>query len=192
MAPLILASASPRRLELLAQIGIVPDAVAPTDIDETPLKDETSRLMVTRLALAKARAAAALNPGAYVLAADTTVAVGRRDLGKPVDEADARRMVSLLSGRAHKVLTGVAVAGPDGRVSHRLSETRLQVKRLEAAEIDGFIASGEWRGVAGAYQIQKRFGAFITALSGSYTGVVGLPLYETRALLVGLGWRGPG
>ena len=188
-APLVLASSSPRRLELLAQIGITPDAVLPADVDETPLRDETPRLFVSRLALAKAQAVAALRPDAYVLAADTTVAVGRRLLNKPADEADARRMVALLSGRAHRVLTGVAVAAPGGRTARRISETRLQVKRLEAAEVDGFLGAGEWRGVAGAYQIQKRFGGFITALSGSYTGVVGLPLYETRALLLGLGWR---
>ena len=186
--PLVLASASPRRLALLAQIGVTPDAVAPADVDETPLKDETPRRMVERLARAKAAAAAALRPDAFVLAADTTVAVGRRILGKPADEADARRMLALLSGRAHRVLTAVALAAPDGRVAARVSETRLQVKRLHPAEIDAFLGSDEWRGVAGGYRIQGRFAAYVPALQGSYSGVVGLPLWETRALLVGLGW----
>ena len=187
--PLVLASASPRRLELLAQIGLTPDAVDPADVDETPGRDETPRRMVARLAVAKALAVAARHPGACVLAADTTVAVGRRILGKPEDEADARRMLALVSGRAHRVFTGVAVAAPDGRLVERVAETRLHFKRLTPAETDAFIATDEWRGVAGAYQIQKRAGGFVLALQGSYTGVVGLPLYETRALLEGAGWR---
>lgn len=170
---------------------MVPDAVEPADVDETPALDETARRMVARLAFAKAQAVAVRRPDAYVLAADTTVAVGRRMLGKPQDEADARRMLSLVSGRAHRVLTGVAVAAPGGRTADRVSESRLHFKRLEPRELDAFLASGEWRGVAGAYQIQRRAGAFVTALQGSYTGVVGLPLYETRALLVGLGWPAP-
>ena len=187
--PLVLASASPRRLELLGQIGLTPDAVDPADVDETPGRDETPRRMVARLAVAKALAVAARHPGACVLAADTTVAVGRRILGKPEDEADARRMLALVSGRAHRVFTGVAVAAPDGRLVERVAETRLHFKRLTPAETDAFIATDEWRGVAGAYQIQKRAGGFVLALQGSYTGVVGLPLYETRALLEGAGWR---
>ena len=187
--PLVLASASPRRLELLAQIGLTPDAVDPADVDETPGRDETPRRMVARLAVAKALAVAARHPGACVLAADTTVAVGRRILGKPEAEADARRMLALVSGRAHRVFTGVAVAAPDGRLVERVAETRLHFKRLTPAETDAFIATDEWRGVAGAYQIQKRAGGFVLALQGSYTGVVGLPLYETRALLEGAGWR---
>lgn len=190
-APLVLASASPRRLELLAQIGITPDAVAPADVDETPERDELPRRMVERLARLKAHAAHAIRPDAVVLAADTTVAVGRRMLGKPADEADARRMLALVSGRAHRVFTGVAAMAPDGRLVERVSETRLQFKRLAPTEVDGLIASGEWRGVAGGYQVQRRAGAFVRALQGSYTGVVGLPLYETRALLEGLGWRPP-
>ena len=190
-APLVLASASPRRLELLAQIGVAPDAVLATDVDETPQRDELARRLVERLAALKAQAAHAARPDAYVLAADTTVAVGRRILGKPEDEADARRMLALLSGRAHRVLTGVAAMAPDGRLAERISETRLQVKRLTPAETDACIASGEWRGVAGGYRVQGRFGACVRALSGSYTGVVGLPLYETRAVLEGLGWRPP-
>jgi septum formation protein len=186
---LVLASASPRRLDLLRQVGVEPDLVDPADIDETPLKDETPRRLVARLALGKARAVADRRAGAHVLAADTIVAVGRRILNKPTDEADARRMLDLVSGRAHRVLTGVAVIAPDGRVGQRLSETRLQFKRLTKGEIDAFIASDEWRDAAGGYKIHQRAGAFCLSLSGSFTGVVGLPLYETLALLEGLGYR---
>ncbi len=188
--PLVLASASPRRLELLSRIGVVPDHVAPTDIDETPLKKETPRRLATRLAREKARAGAVNAPGSYVLAADTVVAVGRRLLEKAADEAEARRFLELLSGRNHRVLTGVAVAAPDGREASRLSETTVAFKRLSAQEIDAYLASGEWEGKAGGYAIQGLAGAFVRHLNGSYTGVVGLPLYETRSLLEGLGWRG--
>ena len=187
-ASLILASASPRRLDLLAQAGITPALVAPCDIDEAALKGETPRIAAERLARAKARAGAANHPGAYVLAADTIVAVGRRMLGKPDTEARARAMLALISGRAHKVLTGVAVIAPDGREAARLAETRVRFKRLTGAETEALIACGEWRGAAGAYRIQGLAGAHVMALSGSYTGVVGLPLYETLGLLVGLGY----
>jgi septum formation protein len=187
---LVLASASPRRLELLAQIGVTPSLIDPADIDEAPLAAETGRLLALRLARAKAAAVAARHPDAFVLAADTVVTVGRRLLGKPQDEADAARMLALLSGRAHRVLTAVAVAAPGGRAGARLSETRLHFKRLTAAEAAAYLASGEWSGKAGAYGIQGRAGAFVIDLNGSYTGVVGLPLYETRALLGGLGYPG--
>ena len=186
--PLVLASASPRRLDLLAQAGVTPDKIDPCDIDETPLKGESPRLTAERLARAKARAGAARNAGAFVLAADTIVAVGRRMLGKPVAESEAGAMLALLSGRAHKVLTGVAVIAPDGREATRLVETRVTFKRLTFAETAALIACGEWRGAAGAYRIQGRAGAHIMALGGSYTGVVGLPLYETLGLLTGLGY----
>ncbi|MDQ0462600.1 septum formation protein [Caulobacter ginsengisoli] len=188
-APLILASASPRRLQLLAQVGVVPDAVEPADIDETPGKDETPRLLALRLAKGKAAVVAARHPEAFVLGADTLVAVGRRILNKPADETEARAMLSLLSGRSHRVLTGVAVFAPGGRVATRLSETRLKFKRLTDQELDGFIASEDWRDAAGGYKIHMRAGAFVTDLSGSFTAVVGLPLYETLGLLTGLGWR---
>jgi septum formation protein len=187
-APLVLASASPRRLDLLRQVGVAPDRVISTEIDETPAASETPRLLAVRLAREKALAGAAAAPGAFVIAADTVVALGRRVFGKPNDEADARRMLELLSGRAHRVLTGVAVCAPDGRVSARLSETRLQWKRLTPRELAGFLASGEWRDVAGGYRIQGLAAAFTLELQGSYTGVVGLPLYETLALLQGLGY----
>jgi septum formation protein len=189
--PLVLASASPRRLDLLAQAGIRPDAVEPTDIDETPLNGETPRLAAVRLALAKAETAKARHPAAYVLAADTVVAVGRRFLGKPEDTSEAEKMLALLSGRAHRVLTAAAVIAPDGRRGRRLSETRVKFKRLTTEETARLIASEEWRGAAGGYRIQGLAGAYVTALSGSYTGVVGLPLHETLSLLGGLGWRAP-
>jgi septum formation protein len=188
---LVLASGSPRRLELLRQIGVEPACVDAPDLNESPLKDETPRLLAARLAREKALAVAARHPGAYVLAADTDVAVGRRVLGKPNDAADAGRMLALMSGRAHRVLTGVAVVAPDGRFAERLSETRVIFKRLTPAEIDGYLASGEWRGKDGGYGVQGRAGAFMISLSGSYTSVVGLPLYETRSLLVGLGFPVP-
>jgi len=186
----VLASGSPRRLDLLRQVGLEPDRVAPTDIDESQLKDEAPRQLALRLAQAKAEAAAASEPGAYVIGADTVVVLGRRVFGKPEDEAEARRMLGKLSGRAHRVLTGVAVRAPGGRMASRLSETRLRWKRLSAAEIESLVASGEWRGVAGGYRIQGRAAGFTLELQGSYTGVVGLPLYETLALLEGLGYRG--
>jgi septum formation protein len=189
--PLVLASASPRRLDLLRQIGLVPDRVAPTDIDETPLRKETPRLAALRLARAKALAARADAPGAYVLAADTVVTVGRRILPKTETPDEARACLALLSGRAHRVLTAVALAAPDGRLVSRLSETRVHFKRLTRGETEAYIAGGEWRGKAGGYAIQGVAGGFVTALQGSYTGVVGLPLYETRCLLEGLGFRLP-
>ncbi|MDB5431321.1 MAG: maf [Caulobacter sp.] len=194
--PLVLASASPRRLELLAQVGVEPASVDPADIDETPGKDETPRRLALRLAQEKAAVVAARRPDAFVLAADTLVAVGRRILNKPEDEAQARRMLALLSGRPHRVMTGVAVIAPQGdkwggRTASRLVESRITFKRLTAQETDAFIASGDWRDAAGAYKIHKTAGAFVTDLSGSFTGVVGLPLYETLSLLEGLGWRRP-
>ena len=187
-APLVLASASPRRLDLLRQVGLEPDRVLAPEIDESPLPSETPRQLALRLARGKALAGAQAAPGAFVVAADTVVALGRRVFGKPADEAEARRMIGLLSGRAHRVLTGVAVCAPDGRLAARLSETRLHWKRLTPRELERFLAGGEWRGVAGGYRIQGQAAAFTLALEGSYTGVVGLPLYETLALLTGLGF----
>ena len=187
--PLVLASASPRRLDLLRQIGAEPDQVDPADIDETPGRDETPRRLALRLALGKASTVAARHPDAFVLGSDTLVAVGLRILNKPEDEAEARRMLALLSGRTHKVLTGVAVIAPGGRTASRLVETKVRFKRLSAEETDDFIAAGDWRDAAGGYKIHQRAGGFVTDLSGSYSAVVGLPLYETRMLLEGLGWR---
>lgn len=187
---LVLASASPRRLDLLAQAGVTPWLVEACDIDESPLKDDTPRMTASRLALGKAAAGAARQPGAFVLGADTLVSVGRRILGKPADEAQAASMLDLLSGRGHRVYTGVAVIAPDGRRASRLSETRVKMKLLSGSERAALLASGEWRGAAGGYRIQGLAGAYITSLVGSYTGVVGLPLYETLGLLRGLGYPG--
>lgn len=189
--PLVLASASPRRRELLAQAGVTPDAIDPRDIDETPLKGETPRLAALRLAGEKARCAAADHPGAFVLAADTVVAVGRRMLAKPSNDGEARAMLGLLSGRGHRVFTGVCVVSPAGRTACRVSETRVKFKRLGGGDLEGLLASGEWRGAAGGYRIQGRAGACVISLIGSYTGVVGLPLYETMGLLTGLGYAAP-
>ncbi|WP_421737215.1 Maf family nucleotide pyrophosphatase [Caulobacter sp.] len=185
---LVLASASPRRLDLLAQVGVTPDRVDPADIDETPLRDETPRLHALRLARSKARAVADRAPGDFVLAADTVVAVGRRILPKAETEDQAIKCLALLSGRNHKVLTAVAVVAPDGREASRLVETRVQVKTLSDLEKADYLAGGEWRGKAGGYAVQGVAGGFIIDLHGSYTGVVGLPLYETLNLLRGLGW----
>jgi septum formation protein len=188
---LVLASASPRRLDLLRQIGLAPDAVDAAEIDETPLKTETPRQTALRLADAKAKAVAARQADAYVLAADTVVAVGRRILPKVETEAEGRACLDLLSGRAHRVLTGVAVQAPDGRTAARLVESRLRFKRLTPGEVEAYLAVGEGMGKAGGYAIQGRAGAFVISLQGSYPAVVGLPLYETLNLLGGLGYRGP-
>lgn len=182
---LILASASPRRLALLEQIGVVPDAVAAADLDETPARGELPRAHARRLAREKAETVAGREPGALVLAADTVVACGRRILPKAESEAEAARCLALLSGRAHRVYTAVVLVHPDGRQAERVSETRVTFKRLSAAEIEAYLASGEWRGKAGGYAVQGRAAAFVRALTGSYTGVVGLPLFETASLLSG-------
>jgi len=175
----------------LRQIGLEPDRVEPAHIDETPHPNETPRRLALRLACAKAEAAAPRATGCAVLAADTVVAVGRRVLPKAETEAEARPCLTLLSGRAHRVMTAIAVIAPDGRRASRLSESRLHFKRLTAAEIDAYIAGGEWAGKAGGYGIQGAAGAFVMSLQGSYSGVVGLPLYETWALLNGLGCLAP-
>ncbi len=188
---LVLASASPRRLDLLRQIGVEPDRVEPADIDEQPRPKETPRRLADRLAREKALAAALRAPDAYVLAADTVVSVGLRILPKAETPEQARACLDLLSGRNHRVMTGVAVRAPDGRLSARLVESTVAFKRLEALEIDAYLASGEWRGKAGGYAIQGRAGGFVLHLSGSFSAVVGLPLYETLCLLRGLGWRNP-
>ena len=188
---LVLASASPRRIELLALVGITPDRVDPADIDETPLKDETPTRLAARLAVSKSQVAAARSPDAVVLAADTVVAVGRRLLEKAADEAEATRFLKLLSGRNHRVFTGVAVTAA-GRTTQRVVDTRVSFKVLSDAEIADYVASGEWKGKAGGYGIQGRAGAFVTRLVGSYPAVMGLPLYESVNLLQGAGYRGMG
>jgi len=188
-AALVLASASPRRRELLAQIGIVPARVAAAGLDEAPLRRELPRAHALRLAEAKARAVAAENPDALVLGADTVVALGRRILPKAEDEATARQCLMRLSGRRHRVLGGVCIVAPGGIVRMRLVTSVVGFKQLAAAEIAVYLASGEWQGKAGGYAIQGRAAAFVRFLSGSYSNVVGLPLFETAQLLNGLGYR---
>jgi len=183
---LVLASASPRRLELLGRLGVVPDAVAPAHIDETPLQGELPVAYARRMAGEKAAAAAV--PGALVLAADTVVAAGRRILPKGEDEATARRCLELLSGRRHRVHSAVTLIGADGQARHRLSTSVVAFKRLSRDELEAYLASGEWRGKAGGYAIQGRAEALVRMLQGSHSGVMGLPLFETRALLRAAGW----
>ncbi len=183
---LILASASPRRLDLLARIGVIPDAVFPAEIDETPLKGELPRLHACRLAAEKAAAVGAA--GSLVLAADTVVAVGRRILPKTESEEEARAALSLLSGRRHRVHSAVTLVDAGGKARHRLSTSIVVFKRLSEEELDAYLASGEWHGKAGGYAIQGRAQALIRMISGSYSGVVGLPLFETRALLRAAGY----
>jgi len=183
---LILASASPRRLALLAQIGVVPDAVMPADIDETPRKGELPIPYARRLAAAKAAAIA--EPGALILAADTVVAAGRRILPKAETEAEARAALALLSGRRHRVHSAVTLIDGEGRARHRLATAIVAFKPLSEDELAAYLASGEWQGKAGGYAIQGRAEALIRRLSGSWSNVVGLPLYETRALLRAAGY----
>jgi len=187
-AALVLASASPRRHDLLAQIGIVPDVIEAAEVDETPERDERPRALALRLAVAKARAVAAGHSGSFVLGADTVVACGHRILPKAEDEAEARACLKLLSGRRHTVYGGVALVSPDGSVRSRVVETAVAFKRLEPGEIAGYLASGEWVGKAGGYAIQGRAARFVKAVSGSYPNVVGLPLYEVVGLLRGAGF----
>jgi septum formation protein len=183
---LVLGSTSPRRLDLLAQAGLRPQAIRPPEIDETPLRGETPRDYVRRLAAEKLAAVPAA-AGEVVLCADTTVALGRRILGKPADEAEAARMIRLLAGRRHRVVTAVAV-GRDGRKWERVVTTQVGVKPLSEGEIRAFLDTGDWRGKAGAYAIQGPFGAYIPWINGSFTGVVGLPLAETLGLLAAAGY----
>ncbi|WP_107495333.1 Maf family protein [Thalassobius sp. I31.1] len=182
---LILGSASPRRRELLAQIGVVPDDIRPADIDETPLKGELPRPYAQRLAREKAEALD-LAADEAVLSADTIVALGRRILGKPADADQARDYLRMLSGRRHSVTTAVALRAND-RIWQKASTTALRMKRLSDADIEAYIATGEWEGKAGAYGIQGYAGQFIPWINGSYTGVVGLPLTETAGMLTAAG-----
>jgi septum formation protein len=179
----ILASASPRRVELLARLGVVPAAIDPADIDETAGKTEVPRPHAERLARAKCAAVAARHPGDIVIAADTVVGVGRRILPKAEDEATARSCLQLLSGRRHRVYTAVAVADANGVIRERTSETVVIFNRLAPADIETLIAAGDWRGKAGGYALQGTAEAYVRFIGGSWTGVVGLPLAETRALL---------
>ena len=186
---LVLASASPRRLDLLAQVALAPDAVDAAAIDETPLPHELPAPHALRLAEAKARAVAARHPGAFVLGADTVVACGRRILPKALDPETARRCLALLSGRRHRVHGGIALVTPEGRLASRRVETAVVFKRLDATEIEDYLASGEWQGKAGGYAIQGLAARYIRQIIGSYSNVVGLPLFETVNLLGGHGFE---
>lgn len=187
---LVLASASPRRRELLGQIGIVPARIEPAEIDENPLRGELPRQLALRLAVAKARAVAREDANSLVLGADTVVACGRRSLGKAEGADEARKHLTLLSGRRHRVYGGVALVCPDGRLVQRMVTTVVEFKRLSSAELDGYLASGEWVGKAGGYAIQGLAAAYIRRVIGSYSNVVGLPLHETAQMLHGVGYSG--
>ena len=188
---LVLASASPRRLDLLRQIGIEPDRIDPADIDEIVQPGELPPSNAMRLAEEKARAVMPRHPGAFILAADTVVACGRRILPKPADPATARSCLELLSGRRHRVHSGIAVVDPNERLTLRRVDSHVAFKRLSEAEIAAYLRSGEWQGKAGGYAIQGRAAALIRWVSGSYSNIVGLPLFETAQLLAGRGYRPP-
>ena len=186
---LILGSASPRRRELLAQLGITPDAIVPADIDEAPALGEAPRAYAMRMATEKLAVVTAANPGAYCLAADTVVALGRRSLGKPTDADEAQKFLRLLSGRRHDVITAIAVSAPnDLAPKTRISTSTVKFNRLSDEMIADYLASDDWQGKAGGYGIQGYAARYIAWMQGSYTGVVGLPLFETSQLLSGLGY----
>ncbi len=187
-ARLILASESPRRLELLAQIGITPDLVEPADIDETPQARERPRKLAERLASSKAETVAARHPGDFVLAADTVVALGHRVLEKPADADEAKKFLQRLSGRRHRVIGGFAVIAPDGKSVVKSVVTQVRFRRLSDHDIAAYIDTGEWQGKAGGYAIQGAAAAFIPWINGSYTNVVGLAVSEVAGLLSGLGY----
>lgn len=189
-AKLILASASPRRIDLLKQIHITPDDIIPADIDEAPHKDELPRAHALRLATEKAQAIAEKNPQSYILAADTVVACGRRILPKSEDEQTARKCLEQLSGRSHRIYGGIALITPDGKCISRIVETRVAFKKLSDTEIKTYLQSKEWQGVAGGYAIQGLAAAFVKTISGSYSNIVGLSLYDTMNMLTGAGYKG--
>jgi septum formation protein len=187
--PLVLASASPRRLELLRQVGLAPDSIDPADIDETPRRGELPPAYAMRVAQEKARAVIPRHSGAYVLAADTVVACGRRILPKTEDESSARSCLELLSGRRHRVHGAIALVSPDGGLVSRWVQSQVAFKRLSEVEIGAYLQTGEWQGKAGGYAVQGRAAALIRWICGSYSNVVGLPLFETAQLLAGRGYR---
>ena len=185
---LVLASASPRRVDLLYQIGIVPDHIIPAYIDEAPLKGELPRQLVARLSAGKAILVSEENSGSFILAADTVVVCGKRILSKAETPEQARIFLELLSGRRHKVVGGLAIISPDGKIYKRIVETHVTFKRLSLKDLDLYLASGEWQDKAGAYAIQGLAAKFVRVISGSYSNVVGLPLFETSQLLEGIGF----
>ena len=188
--PLVLASASPRRAELLLQVGLSPDLIDPADIDESPARGELPAHYAMRMASAKADAVAGRRPESFVLAADTVVACGRRILPKADSRQSAAACLTMLSGRRHRVIGGVCVIAPDGRRAARLVTSHVRFKRLQASDLDAYLACGEWEGKAGGYAIQGRAARFIAWIAGSYSNIVGLPLYETCSMLKGLGFAG--
>jgi len=188
-APLVLASNSPRRRDLLAQIGITPDQIDPADLDETPLKNEQPRRYAERIAAEKAAAVAPRHEGSFILAADTVVSTARRILPKAEDEQTARDCLKILSGRKHRVTSGIALITPDGTARSKVVTSNVTFKVLDPSEIDSYIASGEWHGKAGGYAIQGLAAAYIRAVSGSYSNVVGLPLFEVAGWLKGHGYE---
>lgn len=185
---LVLASASPRRLDLLKQVGLIPTEILPADIDETVRPRELPRALAARLADGKAAAVVAVRPDAFVLGADTVVAVGRRILGKAASPAEAAKFLSLMSGRSHRVMSGICVAAPGGKRASRVVVTSVAFKRLTDGEIADYIAGDEWQGKAGAYAIQGMAARFVRDINGSYTNIVGLPVFETVQMLAGLGY----
>ncbi len=187
-ASLVLASASPRRLDLLRQIGIEPASIDPADIDETPQRNELPDKLAIRLAREKLDAVLHRHTGRWVLSADTVVACGRRILPKPENEKDARRSLLLLSGRRHRVVGGICIATPMLEIYNRLVTTSVTFKRLHANEVEDYIACGEWQGKAGGYAVQGKAAQFVKSINGSYSNIVGLPLFETCGMLQGLGF----
>lgn len=185
---LVLASASPRRTELLQQIGIIPDQIVPADICEDPLKNELPRQLAMRLAIAKADHVCLSHPEDYILAADTVVACGRRSLAKAETEKEAQKFLQMLSGRSHRVYGGICLIAPGGQKAFRVVLTTVHFKTLSKSDIQNYIETGEWQGKAGAYAIQGLASVFVKRINGSYPNVVGLPLYETSSLLTGLGF----
>ena len=185
---LVLASASPRRLELLAQINITPDAVIPADINEDPHSGELPRLYAQRMAREKLAAIIPQTKNAFCLAADTVVACGRRILGKPEDADEAKKFLTLLGGRRHRVLTSIAVKSPNGQIVERISTSHVKLNRLDDGAMSAYIDSGEWQGKAGGYGIQGMAAQYVAWIEGSYTGIVGLPLFETAQVLQGMGY----
>ncbi len=185
---LILASASKGRLELLRSIGLEPDIIAPADIDETPQKNELPSDFVKRISQEKALTIQKTHPNSFIIAADTIASCGRRIIGKVDNENDARKTLELLSGRRHKVITGICIINPEGTIKNRVITTTVKFKRLEKKELDRYLKSEEWRGKSGCYGMQTHAGGFIISINGSFSNVIGLPLVETKNMLLGLGF----
>lgn len=187
---LVLGSSSPRRRDLLAQIGITPDVVVGADIDETPQKGELPKPYAARMALEKNVALHDQYNNSFIVTADTIIAVGRRVIGKPADRAEAEKIIRLLSGRAHRIYSAVCVRAPDGRIATRVQTSRMVVKRLSDVEIQSYLDTKDWDGVSGAYRLQGHFARYFSSIQGSPSGIIGLPLYDVLQMLNGLGYNG--